>query len=218
MTPNATPTTEIPVDWMRDEQTDESGDESLFPSLDDDELLTGAPDGPAIDWEAALEENATWLRTVIAARVGEAAAVDDVFQEVSLAAIRQKAPISDRTKVAPWLYRLAVLQSLLYRRTMGRKRKLINRFTEQVPVTEHDQHQMEPLQWLLARERQEKVREAMKTLPKREQELLMLKYVHEWSYKEMADKLGLSVSAVQARLHRARGLLRERLAKYDLEP
>ena len=38
----------------------------------------------------------------------EPQAVDEVMQEVSLAAVKQAAPLADRSKVAPWLYRLAV--------------------------------------------------------------------------------------------------------------
>jgi len=169
-------------------------------------------DAPDIDWAQTLDDHQSWLRTVIAARVGDAQAVEEVFQEVSLAAIRQKAPIQDPAKVAPWLYRLAVIHSLLYRRKMGRKRRLLERYQEKVPVTEQDFRQTEPLEWLLTQERRVQVTEAMKTIPDNLRELLMLKYVHDWSYKEMAEKTGLTVSAVQARLHRARNLLRKRLA------
>ena len=165
-----------------------------------------------IDWASALRESESWLRTVIAARVGEAQAIEEIFQEVAMAAVRQKAPIEDPTKVGPWLYRLAVTQSLLYRRKIGRRKKLIGRYQEKIPIAEHDLKQGEPIDWLLAEERKTMVNAAMATLPKNLQELLLLKYIHDWSYKEMADKLGTTVSAVQARLHRARGLLRERLA------
>ena len=170
-----------------------------------------------LDWGAILTENEHWLRTVIMARVGESAAVDEVFQEVSLAAIRQHAPIHDRSKICPWLYKLAVTQSLLYRRSMGRKKKLITRYTEKIPVVEYDQKQPEPLQWLTDQERFGHVRQAMSTLPKAQQELLMLKYVHEWSYQDMAEHLGITVAAVQARLHRARGLLREKLERMKVD-
>lgn len=178
------------------------------------EAITDVKD---IDWEAALRENEHWLRTIIAARVGEAAAVEEVFQEVSLATIRQKAPLLDATKISPWLYRLAVMQSLLYRRSMGRKRKLIDRYMQKVPLEEYDQGQKDPLSWLLSEERRAGVRKAMSELPRNQQELLLLKYVHEWSYKEMADKIGTTVSAIQAKLHRARALLREKLLKMDMD-
>jgi len=85
------------------------------------------------------------LRTVIYARVGERQAVDEVLQEVSLAAIRQQTPLEDRSKVAPWLYRTAVTQSLLYRRKAGRQRKLSDRYAETMQATEVDTRQIDPL-------------------------------------------------------------------------
>ena len=69
----------------------------------------------AIDWSRVLAEHDRWLRTVVYARLGEPQAIDEVMQEVSFAAVRQKAPINDPQKVAAWLYRLAVTQTLLYR-------------------------------------------------------------------------------------------------------
>ncbi|REJ64685.1 MAG: sigma-70 family RNA polymerase sigma factor [Planctomycetota bacterium] len=171
--------------------------------------------GP-IDWQAKLAEHDRWLRTVVYSRVGSPEAVDEVMQEVALAAVRQKAPISDAAKVAPWLYRLSVVQALLYRRKMGRRRKLLDRFTEEYRPTEEDRRTKDPLEWLLAEERRALVRQAMGTLPSRDAEILLLKYTENWSYKELAKKLGISHSAVESRLHRARGRLRERLAELQV--
>ena len=168
-----------------------------------------------IDWAAKLAEHDRWLRTVVAARLGEPQAVDEVMQEVALAAVEQKAPIDDPKKVAPWLYRLAVTQSLLYRRKMGRKRKLTDRYAEKFRPTEADREQS-PLEWLLSEERRGQVREAMTQLPKRDAEILMLKYTQDWSYKDLADHLDISESAVEARLHRARKRLRAKLAAMEV--
>jgi len=44
---------------------------------------------------------------------------------------------------------------------------------------------------------------------------LLLKYTENWSYRQLADHLGLSASAVEARLHRARQKLRRQLAVLD---
>ena len=165
----------------------------------------------SIDWEKELTKHDRWLRTVIRARVGEPQAVDEVMQEVSLAAVESRSPLRDPTKTAPWLYRLAVTQSLLYRRKCGRQRKLADRYLEKVRPGEGAQHDGDPLQWLLADERRQLVREAVKELPRRDKEILMLKYTEGWSYRDLADHLGISISAVEARLHRARGRLRNQL-------
>ena len=174
-------------------------------------------DAVGVDWQAALGEHDRWLRTVIYARLGERQAVDEVLQEVSLAAVRQQAPIADEQKVAPWLYRLAVTQSLLYRRKQGRRRKLTNNYAERIRPTEEDHRESDPLDWLVADERRRLVRAAVAKLPKRDAEILLLKYSEDWSYRELAHHLGISRSAVESRLHRARKRIRNILATFDVE-
>ena len=168
---------------------------------------------PAIDWGAELTRHDRWLRTVVFARLGEPQAVDEVMQEVAVAAVAQRSPLSDPTKVAPWLYRLAVVQSLMYRRSRGRARKLTDRYADRVRPTETDHRTPDALDWLLADERRKMLRQALETLPRRDAEILMLKYAEDWNYHEIAARLGIGHSAVEARLHRARARLREALAQ-----
>ena len=174
------------------------------------------PNTAGIDWQRVLAEHDRWLRTVICARVGEPQAVDEVMQEVSLAAVKQRAPLDDAAKVAPWLYRLAVRYSLLYRRKQGRGRKLIGRYAERYRPTEANGREVDPLGWLLAEERRAQVRTAMSRLPKRDAEILLLKYNEDWSYRTLAEHLGISESAIETRLHRARQRLRTELAALSL--
>jgi RNA polymerase sigma factor (sigma-70 family) len=77
---------------------------------------------------------------------------------------------------------------------------------------ESDSRQSDPLEWLLAEERRDQIRAAMKRLPARDAEILMLKYTQDWSYHALAEHLGVSHSAVETRLHRARQRLRDELA------
>jgi RNA polymerase sigma factor (sigma-70 family) len=173
-------------------------------------------EGPRIDWPAVLAEHDRWLRTVVYSRVGEPQAVDEVIQEVAMAAVRQQAPISDVQKVAPWLYRLAVTQSLLYRRKKGRQRKLLERYQDRHRGGGPARGEVDPLGWLLAEERREHVRLAISRLMRRDAEILLLKYTEDWSYQQLADHLGVSTSAVEARLHRARQRLRHELAVLEV--
>jgi RNA polymerase sigma-70 factor (ECF subfamily) len=168
-----------------------------------------------IDWPAILAEHSRWLRTVILSRVGEFGAADDVMQEVATAAVQKGHQLRDRSRVAPWLYRLAVVAALQYRRRQGRRRKLIDRFTQRQPPTEADTRERDPLDWLLADERNALVRQALERLPRRDAEILLLKYTEDWSYRQLAEHLGLSTSAVEARLHRARQKMRRVLTAAD---
>jgi RNA polymerase sigma-70 factor (ECF subfamily) len=173
------------------------------------------PAEKGIDWSATLAEHRRWLRTVVLARMGDPTAADDVLQDVAMAAVKKGHQLRDPARVAPWLYRLAVVATLQYRRRQGRRRGLIDRFAERHPPTAADTREPDPLDWLLADERKALVRNALARLPKRDAEILLLKYTEDWSYRQLAERLGLSESAVEARLHRARQKMRSVLAKID---
>jgi RNA polymerase sigma factor (sigma-70 family) len=168
-----------------------------------------------IDWPAALTEHGRWLRSVVLARVGERQAVDEVLQNVALAAIEYGDRLRDPTKVAPWLYRLAVIASLQYRRRQGRGKKLIDRYANRTTPTDTELDEPDPLDWLLAGEQRRLVRSALRRMPRRDAEILILKYTEDWSYRQLAEHLGLSTSAVEARLHRARRKMRRLLVALD---
>ncbi|QEH38877.1 ECF RNA polymerase sigma factor SigE [Aquisphaera giovannonii] len=172
---------------------------------------TGAGGSGEPDWPAALSAHDRWLRRVVAARVREEQAVDEVMQEVALAAIAQRAPLLDSSRQAGWLYRLAIRQALLYRRRAGRRRALVGRYAGREPRGEEDPNPS-PLAWLLRDERRDLVRIALERLHPRDADLLMLKYAEGWSARDLADRLGVGLAAVEARLHRARGKLRAELA------
>lgn len=178
-----------------------------------------------IDWPEALARHGGWLRRVISTRLGERQAVEDVMQEVCLAAVGKPPPAVGASAVAAWLYRVAVRQCLLYRRRSGRRRRLAERFNDRArgaaprPLSGGADPDG-PLPWLLAAERRELVARALARLPRRDADVLALKYGENWSYRELAERLGTTEAAVESRLHRARRRLREELARLtrDGEP
>lgn len=146
-----------------------------------------------------------WLRTALHSRLGNSDEVDEVMQEVALAAANQSAKSQTVERIGPWLYRVALRQVMLFRRKAGRRKKLVDRFRH----ARVERHERTPLQFLLSQEQARLVRQAMSEMPELERQLLMLKYVEGFSYGGIADRLGVSASAVQSRLHRARAALRE---------
>ena len=168
-----------------------------------------------IDWPAELERHGRWLRTVALARVGDATAADDILQEVAAAAVHKGHQLRDPSRVGAWLYRLAVIGALQYRRRQGRRKRLVERYADRVAPTESNSRERDPLDWLLADERKVLVRQALACMPRRDAEMLLLKYSEDWSYRQVAEHLGVSESAVEARLHRARQRLRGELHRLD---
>jgi RNA polymerase sigma-70 factor (ECF subfamily) len=113
--------------------------------------------------------------------------------------------------VAVWLYRLAVRHVLIYRRKSGRRRSLVDRYAARRGASPVDALPS-PLVWLVRDERQRLVQDALHRLAPRDAELLILKYAEGFSARELADRLGVAVGTIEARLHRARHRLRAELA------
>lgn len=157
-----------------------------------------------------------WLRTVLATRSGDLDAVDDLLQEVCLAAEKSYQNGNPPDDLRPWLYRVAVRQALLHRRKLGRRRKSLQQKQLQKQTTQSCEPRS-PLEWLLQREREQLVRTALTRLPPKDAEILMLKYSENWNYRQISEHLGLSHSAVEGRLHRARQRLRTQLTSMNYD-
>jgi RNA polymerase sigma-70 factor (ECF subfamily) len=164
----------------------------------------------ASDPLVALPEHEAWLRTTLLARLGNRDEVEEVMQEVAVAAANQSAKAEPVERTGPWLYRVAMRQMMLYRRKAGRRRKLIHRIAER-PLVKDEPAARSPLEFLISEERQSEVRDALVNLGERDRQLLMLKYVDGLSYSEIAEYVGVTPAAVQSRLHRARAALRKQL-------
>lgn len=157
----------------------------------------------------------SWLRSVIIARLGSAEGADDVLQEVRVAAIEQKAPLREPGALRSWLFQVAVRQSLLFLRRVGRYRRLLARAATTMDDSRHTS-EMDGLRWLLHGERRQLIRQALREIDGRDRELLVLKYLEGWSYQQIAEVRGSSVRAVESRVCRARARLRQRLRQLEI--
>jgi len=72
----------------------------------------------------------------------------------------------------------------------------------------------DPLNVALQKEKLEKLHEALVHLPKQMRHCAQLRVVHEMSYAEIADLMGISVNTVKAHLHQAQKALRAQLSSY----
>jgi RNA polymerase sigma-70 factor (ECF subfamily) len=56
-----------------------------------------------------------------------------------------------------------------------------------------------------------RLRRALASLPEPQRQVVVLKDVYDWSHAEIAESMGISVSAAKVRLHRARARLARQL-------
>lgn len=167
--------------------------------------------GSAIDWPTQLHQHRSWLMSVLRSRISNPHVVEDLYQEVSLAVLRQPSRPTDPEKVAPWLYRLAVRHVINFHRKTGRQRRLQE--TIQRHATVEQTTAPDSLDWLVQTEQQAMIALAMKKLRPQDREILTLKYTENWTYKQLADHLGATTNTIEYRLIRARKQLRRNLCE-----
>jgi RNA polymerase sigma-70 factor (ECF subfamily) len=161
-------------------------------------------------WQRVLAAERRWLGTIIFARIGDHHAVDEVLQETALAASRH-CQHGDTRGVSRWLYRVAVRQSLLYRRRTAR----IERRARSLADSQPQRANPDPEALVIASEQRDLVQQALAALSRGDCEILLLKYIEDWSCREIADRLGVSETAVKSRLLRARNTLRAELLRIN---
>jgi RNA polymerase sigma-70 factor (ECF subfamily) len=142
---------------------------------------------------------------------------EDAVQECYMRALRHfdswrgDATKGDTIKgdsIKPWLF--AILRNVCYAE-LGRRRR-----SEMPADLAHDEHSLEQPVWrepeplpdseMLNRQEDAAVRQQIDALPAPFRETILLRELHEMSYREIAEVTGVPIGTVMSRLARARAL------------
>ena len=178
--------------------------------MSDAELVRQARAGRAEAYEELVRRWAGRVTALCHAKVRRAHTADDLAQEALLRAYRALHTLADPERFGAWLCGIALRASLDW---------LKAKQNAQIPFSaldaEHD-----PETYLQARpgpdaDRAEDVRRLLaevEALPEPYRQVILLYYYEDVTYRDVARTLGVSVATVNARLTRARALLRARLS------
>lgn len=141
---------------------------------------------------------------------GSEALAEDVTQEVFMILMREGGRYdAGKGSLSGYLYGIARFQVL---RKMQRERTMVSMDDDNTEVTEEMMAtSFDPLLDLSRAETVQSVRDAIGVLPAHYREVVVLCELHELSYADAAQVLGCAIGTVRSRLHRARGLLVEKL-------
>ena len=162
-------------------------------------------DGPA--FVAILDRFRQRVWSVCYRLMGNEHDASDAAQEVFVRLFVNRAKFEGRSKYSTWVHGVAVRTCLGIRRGRGRRQK-----HERVVGDEHAMPEAMARPEAPAGLSLDLV-QILDTLDEDDRALLLLKYAEDWSYHEMATHLGLSHSAVESRLHRARQRMREQMTR-----
>ncbi|MFK7953498.1 MAG: RNA polymerase sigma factor [Ekhidna sp.] len=157
------------------------------------------------DLKEIYEEYFESLRGFLYYKTGDIDMAEDLVQEVFIKVWEKRAEIRKET-----------VKSLLY--TMANN-LMINHFNHQKVVSKHQgeaSHEMKmeqesPQFSLEEKEFEQKLNDSIKALPDGCREVFLMNRIDKLKYGEIAERLDLSVKAIEKRMSKAIGILKEQL-------
>jgi RNA polymerase sigma-70 factor (ECF subfamily) len=149
---------------------------------------------------------------------GDGAAAEDLVQETYLKALQSFASLRDPARVRPWLFQ--ILSRLVTDRHRASGRELpvgdqedVDRFSLYDRIADEDPFPYSGSlhQDFIDQFQDEDVRRALLRMPEVYRLPLLLVYVEEMTYRELAEVLGCPIGTVMSRLHRGRKNLESEL-------
>lgn len=191
---------------------------------DEQVLLAALKAGEEWAFEMLVRTHGGRLLAVARRFTGNDHDAQDVVQTAYLSAFGALPDFEGASRLSTWLHRIVVNTSLMKLRS--RRRKPEEPIEAWLPAFQADGHHVEqfsdwatPADQLLEQaETCAVVRQCIDELPQNYRAVLMLRDIEELSTQEAADVLGLTVTAVKVRLHRARQALSTLLRRQYAQP
>lgn len=186
-----------------------------FASADDESLVKAAKRGSRAAFGLLAQRHRQLIRSVALRATRNPEDADDVVQQVFLNALLHLEDFEGRSSFSTWLVRITINEAY----TVGRRRKKSNEvFLEEVNVldgteriAEIEDLQPNPEEQCSRQEWAQLLLSAIDELKPLMRVALRICDLDEYSTRETALILGITVSAVKTRLSRARKTLREKL-------
>ncbi len=138
---------------------------------------------------------------------------DDLAQEVFIKVYYALEKFQFKSGFGTWLYRIAVnhIKDHLRKR---RNEKLVSFDALGIEPSQQEDEIQKSEDLKEAADRKKILHLAMQTLPKKHRVILTMRDIQGYSYEEISDILKLSPGTVDSRLHRARKMLRKKIAPF----
>jgi RNA polymerase sigma-70 factor (ECF subfamily) len=150
-----------------------------------------------------IERYQAQLRYFISRLLENTQMTEDIFQDTWLAVIRRICSLKKADAFAAWLYRIA--RNKAYQHL--RRKKRLSELEENQEAVEYNQDNS------FSPEDAAKIHSCLKKLRHEHREVLMLRFLEEMSYEQIADVVNCSAGTVKSRIHYAKLALRKEMEK-----
>lgn len=166
-------------------------------------LVRRAQEGDADAFERVYRRLVGRVYALCLRMTADAQRAEELTQDAFVRAWERLDSFRGDSRFSTWLHRLTVNVVLQDRRTAGR------RASREEPLPAHDRY-VQAVREAFPGTRIDLER-GIAALPEGARQVLVLRDIEGYKYREIADIVGVTVGTVKAQIHRARKLLRERL-------
>ncbi len=189
----------------------------IMPSGADRNLVEGLQRRDPDAAERLVAQHAGWIHRVVHRVLSDVSDVEEVTQDVLLAATRKIGQFDGRAALSTWLYRIAINEAC--NRLRRRRARPEVALEPLLPVLDEAGRRAAPAEDWTRRDRDPAVaaevrlalEQSIGRLPDEYRAAIVLRDVEQLSNEEIAAALKLSIPAVKSRVHRARLILRKQL-------
>jgi RNA polymerase sigma factor (sigma-70 family) len=167
------------------------------------EPFSEPPSGAALV-RRLVDENIGWLQGWVRGRVGDPDLAHDICQDSFLKALRSLPRLKDLSRFPAWLYRIAENTLRDHLRSRARRRRKFQNVEELDDLVSAAPLAKDAFD---VAEEAERLLQAIRALPARYRDPLLLRHSRDLSYAEIGSILGVSEKVIQVRMFRARKML-----------
>jgi len=177
------------------------------------ELVQRCLDGDSVAFERLVREHMNTVLGLAYHYVGDFSTAEDIAQETFVQAFQSMHSLRNSARFKVWLLKITrnkCIDSIRHNPRMVSLEE--NREVErEILLKSAPAHVGQPFEFT-----EDDLVEALKFLRRDYREIFVMKHVDNLSYKEIAEILGMTVSAVGEKLYRVRSMIRERLENRKL--
>jgi RNA polymerase sigma-70 factor (ECF subfamily) len=180
--------------------------------MSDGDLVRQTLDGRAAAYEELVRRWAARILAFCHAKTGSADLAEDLAQESLLRAYRGLRTLEEPEKFGGWLRGIALRVCLDWLKSKQSRQVTFGVLADRDPAELLVDPACGPEQAIDGADQARQLLAEVECLPEEYREVVMLYYYQDVTYRDLAQMLGVSTATINARLTKARALLRERMS------
>ncbi|PKV49878.1 RNA polymerase sigma-70 factor (ECF subfamily) [Aquimarina sp. MAR_2010_214] len=188
--------------------------------ISDSDVIFRIHSGEKELYEILLRRNNQKLYRVIRSYIDDLTEIEDIMQNTYLKAYEKLHQFKHNSQFSTWLIRIGINETLARLKTKGKylnlyksENSVSNDFILEIP----DAEQLNPEKKMIRQEAKQILEKTIDLLDVKYRTVYVLREAEGMSMAEISDCLGLTVSNVKVRLHRAKDMIREELYELSLD-